>query len=91
MITAPSNSAADLIAVRLIDSGVLKPGDLVRLISYNYAMSESIPIKLIPYCATGSNAKEGTLNSEHSENGISFGKHILLVILQKFVCFLRLI
>lgn len=74
LITAPSNSAADLIALRLIDTGVLKPGDLVRLISYNYAMSEYIPVPLIPYCATGSSAKENTAGSEFSENGITFGK-----------------
>lgn len=73
LVTAPSNSAADLIALRLIDSGVLRPGDLVRLISYNYAMNESIPVRLVPYCATGTSAKEGTLNSEHVEHGISTG------------------
>lgn len=77
MITAPSNSAADLIALRLIDSGVLVPGDLVRLISYNYALSESIPVQLVPYCATGSSAKEGTTMSDLSKNGISFGKKLI--------------
>lgn len=75
LITAPSNSASDLIALRLIDSGVLKPGDLIRLISYNYATSDAIPPQLVPYCATGSIAKDGTgSNNEFTENGISFGK-----------------
>nr|XP_023014733.1 probable RNA helicase armi [Leptinotarsa decemlineata] len=72
LVTAPSNSAADLIALRLINSGVLVPGDLVRVISHNYAMSEAIPIDLIPYCATGSNAKEGTAMPEMSSSGIQF-------------------
>lgn len=74
-MTAPSNSAADLIALRLINSGVLKPGDLVRLVSYNYAISEAIPDELIPYCATGSIAKEDTIdNKEYSDTGIAFGE-----------------
>lgn len=34
LVVAPSNSAADLIALRLLDSGVLEPGDLVRMIAF---------------------------------------------------------
>ncbi|KAJ8912969.1 hypothetical protein NQ315_000025 [Exocentrus adspersus] len=64
LITAPSNSASDLVALRLIESGVLKPGDLVRLVSYNYALSDTIPLKLVPYCATASLAKDGTADNE---------------------------
>ncbi|XP_076272336.1 putative RNA helicase armi isoform X1 [Rhynchophorus ferrugineus] len=71
LVTAPSNSAADLLALRLIDSGILKPGDLVRLVSVNYATGENIPSQLIPYCATGSIAREGTIaNNISSLNGM---------------------
>lgn len=34
LVVAPSNSAADLITLRLLDSGVLEPGDLVRMIAF---------------------------------------------------------
>lgn len=70
LVAAPSNSAADLIALKLIDSGVLKPGDLVRVISYNYAVNNNIPFKLVPYCATASLAKEDTAFSNYESNGI---------------------
>ncbi|RZC38422.1 helicase Mov10l1 [Asbolus verrucosus] len=61
LVSAPSNSAADLIALRLIDSGVLKPGDLIRLVAMT-AVS-SIPVRLAPYCATANIEKEGTETS----------------------------
>ncbi|XP_060535428.1 probable RNA helicase armi isoform X2 [Cylas formicarius] len=71
LVTAPSNSAADLIALRLIDSGILKPGNLVRLVSVNYATGDSIPARLVPYCATASYAKEGTADVNNvMENGM---------------------
>ncbi|KAL1516540.1 hypothetical protein ABEB36_000447 [Hypothenemus hampei] len=73
LVSAPSNSAADLLALRLIDSEVLKPGQLVRLVGLNYALSENIPIKLVPYCATGSLAKEGTQDENNLwGNGMVF-------------------
>lgn len=77
LITAPSNSAADLIALLLIDSGVLKPGDLVRLVSYNYAVSDTIPVNLVPYCATASLARDGTARNEMSHPGFQYGKYEL--------------
>uniref|UniRef100_A0AAR5P8T6 RNA helicase n=1 Tax=Dendroctonus ponderosae TaxID=77166 RepID=A0AAR5P8T6_DENPD len=73
LVTAPSNSAADLIALRLIDFGILKPGDLVRIVSINYAVGENIPAKLVPYCATASVAKEGTKDENIlDQNGMTF-------------------
>ncbi|XP_056644003.1 probable RNA helicase armi [Diorhabda sublineata] len=72
LVAAPSNSAADYLALKLIDSGVLKPGDLVRVISYNYATNNNIPFKLIPYCATSSLAKEDTTLNSYESNGIRF-------------------
>lgn len=76
LVAAPSNSAADLIALRLIDSGVLKPGDLVRLIGYNYAVSDNIPVKLVPFWATASTAKEHTVSGEYTMSGVKMGNII---------------
>lgn len=50
LICAPSNSATDLLALRLIDSCVLKPGDLVRIVSMNHMSKNLIPEKLVPFC-----------------------------------------
>ncbi|XP_066155277.1 probable RNA helicase armi [Euwallacea fornicatus] len=73
LVATPSNSAADLIALRLIDSGVVRPGNLVRLVSVNYAMSDNIPLKLTPYCATGSVAIEGCSDENILiQNGMTF-------------------
>lgn len=75
LVTAPSNSAADLLAMRLVDSGVLKPGDLVRLISYSYMITESLPEKLVPYSATVTIGVSGTINEgEMHKSGLRLGK-----------------
>jgi RNA helicase armi len=73
LVSAPSNSAADLLAVRLIDSGVLKPGDLVRLLA-----TSAVPFvstKLAPYCATANIEREGTETSVPvmTANGLILG------------------
>ncbi|OXU24496.1 hypothetical protein TSAR_010596 [Trichomalopsis sarcophagae] len=60
LIATPSNSSANLIAERLLDSNLLKPGDLIRLVAHHYLQSESIPEKLIPYCVTADIASEGS-------------------------------
>ncbi|XP_076178459.1 putative RNA helicase armitage isoform X2 [Ptiloglossa arizonensis] len=60
LIATPSNSSANLISERLLDSGVLKPGDMVRLIAHHYLGSDAISNKLLPYCATAELAEEGT-------------------------------
>ncbi|XP_076632945.1 putative RNA helicase armitage [Colletes latitarsis] len=60
LIATPSNSSANLIAERLLDSNVLKPGDMVRLIAHHCLGSDSISDKLLPYCATAELAEEGT-------------------------------
>lgn len=75
LVGAPSNSAADVLAIRLIDSGVLKPGDLVRYVAHKYALDNSIPTKLVPYCATADLAKEGTRKNAHTvtANGLTLG------------------
>ncbi|KAK0092944.1 hypothetical protein PV326_000266 [Microctonus aethiopoides] len=71
LIATPSNSSANLIAERLLDSGVLKPGDLVRLIAHHCFTDDSIPEKLLPYCATGNLAAENSSrNSYRSNEGV---------------------
>lgn len=53
MVATPSNSSADLVAERLLDSGCLIPGDLVRLVGYHCIEGGKLPEKLVPYCTTG--------------------------------------
>ncbi|KAH0548424.1 probable RNA helicase armi [Cotesia glomerata] len=60
LIATPSNSSANLIAERLLDSNALKPGDLVRLVAHHCLSDDSIPERLLPYCATGDLAAEGS-------------------------------
>lgn len=87
LVVGPSNSAADLIALRLLDSGQLTPGDLVRLVAFRCVIDHSIPERLIPYCMTGDLAREGSRESkEHMQNGIrvcvrasDIGRHRIIV------------
>ncbi|XP_047346297.1 probable RNA helicase armi isoform X2 [Vespa velutina] len=60
LIATPSNSSANLILERLLESNILKPGDVVRLIAHHCLDDGTIPKKLLPYCATADIAKEGT-------------------------------
>ncbi|PSN43923.1 hypothetical protein C0J52_03667 [Blattella germanica] len=53
MVATPSNSSANLIAERLLNSGILIPGDLVRLVGFHCLAEGTIPERLIPYCTTG--------------------------------------
>lgn len=78
LVATPSNSAADLIAMRLIDSGILKPGDLIRLVAYRCVVEDMLPIPLIPYCATADIAREGTVNASFNitTKGLTLGNFI---------------
>ncbi|XP_076751780.1 putative RNA helicase armitage isoform X1 [Xylocopa sonorina] len=70
LIATPSNSSANLISERLLDSNILKPGDMVRLIAHHCLGSDSIPSKLLPYCATAELADEKTVKqTKHNEMG----------------------
>ncbi|KAF2879925.1 hypothetical protein ILUMI_26254 [Ignelater luminosus] len=75
LVATPSNSAADLIALRLIDSGVLKPGDIIRLVAYRCVVEDKLSVKLIPYCATADIAREGTnlQGFNVNSNGLTLG------------------
>ncbi|KYN31435.1 Putative helicase Mov10l1 [Trachymyrmex septentrionalis] len=71
LVATPSNSSANLIAERLLDSNILKPGDMVRLIAYHCLNSNIIPEELLPYCATAELAEEGTDDRfYHHKNGM---------------------
>lgn len=71
LVATPSNSSANLISERLLDSGALRPGDLVRLVGFHCTTDGSIPEKLIPYCAVGDLAQEGSRKApEYYGNGI---------------------
>ncbi|XP_053377782.1 RNA helicase Mov10l1-like [Mercenaria mercenaria] len=50
----PSNSAADLLAQRLHESGLVKTGDLVRL-NAQQRSEQDIPDCIRPYCSLGDN------------------------------------
>ncbi|XP_034251738.1 probable RNA helicase armi [Thrips palmi] len=52
LIATPSNSAANLIAERLLDSKLLQPGDLTRLVAHHLVLEGKIPPRLLPYSAT---------------------------------------
>lgn len=52
LIATPSNSSANLIAERLLDSKLLQPGDMVRLVAYHLVSEGKISPKLVPYSAT---------------------------------------
>ncbi|XP_055914591.1 probable RNA helicase armi [Eupeodes corollae] len=60
LVGTPSNSAADLISTRLIDSGILNPGDFVRLVAQRLVEKEIIPDHLKQYCATIDIAMDGS-------------------------------
>lgn len=66
LIATPSNSSANLISERLLDSKILKPGDFVRLVAHHCLDDSTIPERLLPYCATASIAAEGTHNKLES-------------------------
>uniref|UniRef100_A0A2M4BAE9 RNA helicase n=1 Tax=Anopheles marajoara TaxID=58244 RepID=A0A2M4BAE9_9DIPT len=82
VVATPSNSAAYLITERLAQSGLLKPGEFVRLVSMSQVEQENIPPALAPYCATVSIGDTHCAESEEilvTENGMRMklqAKHI---------------
>ncbi|ETN66622.1 hypothetical protein AND_001572 [Anopheles darlingi] len=82
IVATPSNSAAYLITERLVQSGLLKPGEFVRLVSLSQVEQENIPLALAPYCATVSIGDNNCAESEQvlvTESGLRMkvqAKHI---------------
>lgn len=72
LVGTPSNSAADLITERLINSKALNPGDFIRLLSQNTIERDMVPTFLKPYCATIDIARDGTSEDTVSILIISF-------------------
>lgn len=52
LVAAPSNSAANLVTKRLADSGALKAGEFVRIVSQNSIERDQIPDELRIHCIT---------------------------------------
>ncbi|XP_058056349.1 probable RNA helicase armi [Anopheles bellator] len=52
IVATPSNSAAYLITDRLVRTGLLPPGELIRLVSNSQVTQRRIPPNLTDYCAT---------------------------------------
>lgn len=67
LVGTPSNSAADLIVERLIESNALITGEFVRLVGQNIVERELIPEHLAEHCATIDIALERT-----TDNNVSF-------------------
>lgn len=72
LVATPSNSSANLITQRIIDSGVLNQGEFIRLVGENSVQRELIPESIIRYCGTVDIAREGTTKEEIklSESGL---------------------
>ncbi|XP_023326960.1 RNA helicase Mov10l1 [Eurytemora carolleeae] len=68
LVATPSNSAADLVAERIIRSGKVQVGDLARLNSFQRSQ-DSIPELLLPYC----------LKNDEDESLLQSSKHKILV------------
>lgn len=72
LVAAPSNSSANLITERIIESGVLERGEFIRLVSENSLQRELIPANIAPYCGTIDIARDGTIKDEvkYTESGL---------------------
>lgn len=66
LVATPSNSAANLLAERLLKYKNLFSNSVVRLIANYLLDSENIPDAIKPYCATINIAKEDTFKSNHT-------------------------
>lgn len=60
LVATPSNSSANLITERIVESGVLMQGEFIRLVSENSIQKETIPENIIRHCGTIDIAREDT-------------------------------
>lgn len=65
LVATPSNSAANLVAERLLQYKKLFSNSIVRLIANYLVDSENIPDLIKPYCATINIARESTVKASH--------------------------
>lgn len=61
LVATPSNSSADLITERLLESDQTLQELFVRVVGHNLVERDSIPDRLRKYCATLELAMEGTI------------------------------
>lgn len=69
LVATPSNSSADLICDRLLSWNLLLPGDLVRIVGFNYINEDRIPARVKPYCTVvdmkgGNTVGDGTYEED---------------------------
>lgn len=81
-MATPSNSAANLITKRIIDSGILEREQFVRVVSHNNVRRDMIPKEIIDYCGIISIARDGTVKQQAEESGLK--THCSAAHLKKF-------
>ena len=87
IVAAPSNSAANLIADRLLASGRYKVGDFVRIVAFNQIEKCLIPDHLKKFCATidfGYDDGSGR-NHRKNEDGLSFDCQKSIIVQYKII------
>ncbi|KAH8339316.1 hypothetical protein KR074_011418 [Drosophila pseudoananassae] len=72
LVGTPSNSSADLLTKRIINSNALRQGDFIRLVSQNQIEKDLIAPELMSYCATVDIGSVGTCddNMVVTESGL---------------------
>lgn len=88
LVATPSNSAANLITERIVESGVVEKGEFMRLVSHNNITRSTIPTSIISHCGTIEIARDGTTKDSYklTESGLQLNcsashlkKHRMLI------------
>jgi len=78
LIGSPSNSSADLIAERLLNTGLLAPGDLLRLLGHHYSEQGKVSERLRPYCGSADiKAREDYQPAQAKEGVVNISRHAI--------------